>query len=199
MSMLWSIWLPWQNEWVPRQQIQKWCHDNISVLVVLEDTGAKGSVDVRNMKEWRGVIPVAGCPVGQQHGKRGGTSKDNSDMMQTQASHTTQMHSFMGGRLDGYTFEVYNRDDSGSMGCRGSRRSQDGRNLSSGTHGLVGPMVTVVVHGSKRNLTTLRPPGVDGSRTWWSWHFGAVVIRVSMWSCRWCTWRYPRRSWCIRA
>ena len=134
MSMLWSIWSPWQNKtgatatnpkMMPRQHIgsgSSWRYRR-----------KENCADVWNTQENGGVLPVTGFPrygvmvrkrvtaCDEQVGHGANTSTPNIASIRSRTSSR------------GYTFKVCKWDGSRSVQSRGSRRSQDVRSAGSRT------------------------------------------------------------------
>ena len=137
-QFLWKCWLEqdtshlslWRKERVQRRRIRKWCHGNISVPVANGNTDAKGSVAWACHARWWGD-PGNQVPMCRWQGNEE-RARNNSDTVQTRASHTTSIRSSRSSR--GYTFEawLFGTDQVRS----GSRRSRDGGG-SSGTRFVV--------------------------------------------------------------
>ena len=110
---LWKCWhkhvmkhlSPWWKKGVPRQRIRKWCHGNISVPVAHGDTGAKRKyADVRNMLKMVGWSRLPGSHGSTAWQTRRNVHEENGHSA-TIRFISDNMHSSMGHRLGGYTFE----------------------------------------------------------------------------------------------
>ena len=83
-----------ETKMVPWQHIRKWCHGNISVPVAHGDTGAKGGVRMCATCKMVGCSRIPGSH-GTAAWQTRNVQRPLSDTVQTRASHTTCMHSFI--------------------------------------------------------------------------------------------------------
>ena len=126
--MIRSIWLPWWNETGatatnPKMMSQQRIGSGSSRRYWCKRSGCE-----RVMQGWWGA-PGFRVPTGRRHGKRG-TSKDNSDMVQTYGtSHTCKGISSRSSRVMPSKRAFSGRTS--LVQCRGNRRSRIGRSGSS--------------------------------------------------------------------